>query len=939
MTETRLAIRTAQSILAALSQAQKISLLHQHSPAVPDAGLAYFHTGAEAAHGVAWLGDATVFPQTVGLAATWDEDLLRRVGRAVGVEMRAKKAADPSVSLNVWAPVVNPLRHPLWGRNEEGFSEDSGLTASLATAYCEGLKGDHAEQWLTVPTLKHFLGYNNERDRNVTSSQLPPRVLHEYELPAYRQPIESGAAGAVMLSYNLVNGRPAHVSDLVAEHLRTWRNGDSLAVVTDAGAPSSLFAAEKYFDDGASAYAAALRAGVDSFTDDGDDSAPSIAYLEEALGRGLISVADIDAAVLRLLTLRERTGEFEYDGGVYGSIPAEALLTPEHAALAREAARKSIVVLRNASVGSSADSSVSAGPVLPLGDAPGTVAVIGSLGSHVLSDWYSGTLVNPVSIAAGIEKRYGSVVAEEGLDLVALRSTRTNRYLGVPNGLAALTASTGSPGPAESLVLKNWGNGEYTLRSAVNGRFVSGESGYLRATSERVGGWVVQETFALHPSVDGSVALRHVGSGKWVRVEEGTGSAVLVTGSEPDADRFTLRTLRSGAEAARKAAASADVAVVVVGNDPHLGGRETIDRTTLDLPQSEQELIRVVREANPRTVLVIVSSYPYALGELAEVPTIVWSSHGGQELGRGVADVLSGDHEPSGRLPQTWWARDADLADILDYDIIGSRSTYHYSTAEPLFPLGHGLGYAAVEYESASYGDGVLAVSVRNAGGRATHELVQVYGTSDAPGYPRRRLIAHARASLEPGERTVVSIPVAEEKLAVFSPAAGRMLVEPGTYVLLIGRSAEDLPLAVELEVGGSGRPARTRGSWIRAELFDESANALLVPESPLHGTAVTVADSALLRATLTYRGWGGWDGSAPASVSVRVVRSAGGMLRIVVPGPADTWREWGAVSVGDGYAGAVEIPLAGRFDEMPAVVRLVIEGGVTVSELLVPHA
>ncbi|GAB3551336.1 glycoside hydrolase family 3 C-terminal domain-containing protein [Arthrobacter tumbae] len=936
MTETQLAVRTAESILATLSQAEKIALLHQHSPAVPDAGLAYFHTGAEAAHGVAWLGDATIFPQTVGLAATWDEDLLRRVGRAVGVEMRAKKAADPTVSLNVWAPVVNPLRHPLWGRNEEGFSEDSALTASLATAYCEGLRGDHAEQWLTVPTLKHFLGYNNERDRNVTSSQLPPRVLHEYELPAYRLPIESGAAGAVMLSYNLVNGRPAHVSDLVAGHLRTWRNGDSLAIVTDAGAPSSLFTAEKYFDDGASAYAAALRAGVDSFTDDGDDSAPSIAYLEEALDRGLISAADIDAAVLRLLTLRERTGEFEPDGGVYGSIAAEALLTSEHAALAREAARKSVVVLRNAAVDGSEDAAGDAGPVLPLGDAPGTIAVIGSLGPHVLSDWYSGTLVNPVSIAAGLEERYGSVVAEEGLDVVALRSIRTNRYLGVPEGSAALTASAGSPGPAESLVLKDWGNGECTLRSSVSGRFVSGESGYLRATSERVGGWVVQETFALHRSTDGSAAVRHVASGKWVRMEEGTGSAVLVPGSEQDADRFTLRTIRSGTEAARKAAASAGVAVVVVGNDPHLGGRETIDRTTLDLPQSEQELIRVVREANPRTVLVIVSSYPYALGELAEVPAIVWSSHGGQELGRGVVDVLSGDHEPSGRLPQTWWARDEDLADILDYDIIGSRSTYHYSAAEPLFPLGHGLGYAAVEYESASYGEGVLAVSLLNAGGRDVHELVQVYATSDLPGYPRRRLIAHARVSLAPGERTVVSIPVDEEKLATFSPAAGRMLVEPGTYWLLIGRSAEDLPLAVALEEGGSGSPVRTRGAWVRAELFDESANALLVPESRLQGTEVTVADSALLRGTLTYRGW---DGSAPASVAVRVARSAGGALRILVPGPADTWREWGAAPVAAGYTGDVEIPLAGRLGEMPVVVRLVLEGGVTVSEFLVPDA
>ncbi|WP_458115841.1 glycoside hydrolase family 3 C-terminal domain-containing protein [Arthrobacter sp. D2-10] len=932
MSETRLAARTAESILALLSQSEKVSLLHQHSPAIPEVGLAYFHTGAEAAHGVAWLGDATVFPQTVGLAATWDEDLLRRVGRAVGLEMRAKKAGDPTVSLNVWAPVVNPLRHPLWGRNEEGFSEDSGLTALLATAYCEGLKGDHAEQWLTLPTLKHFLGYNNERDRNVTSSQLPPRVLNEYELPAYRLPVESGAAGAVMLSYNLVNGRPAHVSDLVADQLRRWGNGDSVAIVTDAGAPSSLFTAEKYFDDGPSAYAAALRAGVDSFTDDGDDPAPSIAYLEEALARGLMSMDDVDAAVLRLLTLRERTGEFLPDGGVYGGISSEALLTDDHAELAREAAGKSVVVLRNARVLSKA--SGDGGSILPLGDSPGTVAVLGSLGSDVLADWYSGTLVNPVSVAEGLAERYGTVVPEEALDLVALRSIRTNAYLSVPEGTAAVTACSMRPESADTFVLKDWGNGECTLRSALNGRFVSGDSGYLRASADRVGGWVVQETFALHHSVDGSVALRHVASGKWVRVEEGTGSAALVTGTEQDADRFMPRTLRSGTEAARQAAASADVAVVVVGNDPHLGGRETLDRTTLDLPQSEQELIRVVREANPRTVLLIVSSYPYALGELADTPAVVWSSHGGQELGRGVADVLSGDREPSGRLPQTWWARDADLADILDYDIISSRSTYHYSTAEPLYPVGHGLGYAPVEYESAELMDGSLEVTVRNAGDRQVHELVQVYATSERSGYPRRRLVAHSRVSLQAGERSVVVLPVDEQKLATYSLTAERMVVEPGSYDLLIGRSAEDLPLAVSLEVDGVGSPLRKRGTWTRAELFDESANALLVPETPLRGTAVTVADPALLRGTLTYRGW---DGSAPSSVSVRVVRSGGGVLRIQVPGPAGTWREVGAADVAAGYSGDVEVPLTCRSGATLSVVRLVLEGPVTVAELLVP--
>lgn len=924
---TTLTRSVSERILANLTVPEKISLLHQHAPAIPREGLAYFHTGAEAAHGVAWLGEATVFPQTVGLAATWDEDLLQRVGRAVGEEMRAKKAADPTVSLNVWAPVVNPLRHPLWGRNEEGFSEDSRLTAKLSTAYCAGLKGDHPDQWLTVPTLKHFLGYNNELDRNVTSSQLSPRVLHEYELPAYRLAVESSVAGAVMLSYNLVNGRPAHVSDLVAEHLRAWDNGESLAIVTDAGAPSALFKAEKYFHDGPSAYAAALRAGVDSFTDDGDDPAPSVSYLEEALARGLITEGDIDAAVSRLLALRERTGEFLPDGGVYGAIGKEALLTVGHAALAREASRKSVVLLRNSPVDDM--------QVLPLAEDPGKVAVIGVLGSRVLSDWYSGTLANPVSIAEGLAERYDGVFSEEGLDTVALRSNRTNRYLGVPDNSGSLTAALTNAGPAGSFLLKDWGNGEYTLRSSLTGRFVSGEDGYLRATSGRVGGWVVQETFGLHRATDGSVALRHVASGKWVRIEEGTGSAVLVPGVEADADRFSTRLIRSGHEAARKAAAEADVAVVVVGNDPHLGGRETLDRSTLELPQTEQELIRVVREANPRTVLLIVSSYPYALGDLAETPAIVWTSHGGQELGRGVTDVLSGDHEPQGRLAQTWWADNADLPDILDYDIIGSRSTYLYSEAEPLYPFGHGMGYAGVTYRSVELaGDGNVRVTVSNDGDRAVSEVVQVYGTSDRPGFPRRMLLGYSRVSLAPGELTPVDVRFEVQHLATYSLTAQRMIVEPGNYSLLVGRSAVNLPLSVELDVAGEAGPPRPRGEWVRAELFDQSSSLQLVPESPLRGTAIAPAHSARPHAAAVYSGWTGF---APGYLGLRIVSCDGANVRVQAAGQAGTWRDWAATSVGAGFSGEVELQLPEAPSGMPASFRILLEGRVTISDLLVP--
>src|SRR3954466_1626080 len=171
-------------LVGRLTTAEKIALLHQHQPAIPRLGIHAFQTGTEALHGLAWLGPATVFPQALGLASTWNPELVRAVGAAVGDEVRGFHHKDPDrAGLNVWAPVVNPLRDPRWGRNEEGYSEDPWLTGVLGTAYASGLRGDHPRYLRTAPTLKHFLGYNNETDRHLTSSDLPPRVLHEYELP------------------------------------------------------------------------------------------------------------------------------------------------------------------------------------------------------------------------------------------------------------------------------------------------------------------------------------------------------------------------------------------------------------------------------------------------------------------------------------------------------------------------------------------------------------------------------------------------------------------------------------------------------------------------------------------------------------------------------------------------------------------------------------
>ncbi|WP_205704762.1 beta-glucosidase family protein [Kineococcus indalonis] len=939
--DPRLPVRQrVDDLLARLAPEERLALLHQHAPAVPRLGLAAFRTGTEAAHGVAWLGPATVFPQPVGLAASWDPDLLRRVGRAVGREVRAKHLADPAVSLNVWAPVVNPLRHPLWGRNEEGFSEDPHLTAELATGYCAGLRGDHPRVWQTVPTLKHFLAYGNESWRATSSSQLRERVLHEHELPAFRGPVQAGVAGAAMLAYNLVDGVPAHVSPLVREHLRAWADDpDALAVVTDAGAPGNLVRAERWAPDLAAADAAALLAGVDCFTDDGDDPGPTLRALRTALERGLIAQEDVDAAARRLLTLRVRTGELDDPGALpdgeepaCADVRAEDVGRPEHVALAREAAAAGAVLLRNR------------GGLLPL-PRTGTVAVVGPLADAVLTDWYSGTPTASTSLVAALRGRLGAeaVRTADGSDLVSLRHTASDRFV-TAAGDGALLAAAGAAGEDARFEVTQWADGVMTLRHAATGRLVTRGEGALAATADRVGGWVVQETFRVHAE-GGTCALLHLGTGRWVAVDPTTGALVPEAAERAGAARFVLRTHRAGTAAAVQAAAGADHVLVVVGNDPHVAGRETEDRATLALPHASAELVRAVREVAPHAVLVLVSSYPYALGGLLDgLGAVLWSSHAGQQLGEGLADVLLGEVEPSGRLPQTWFRDDADLPDLLDHDALTARSGYAWAERGVQFPLGHGLGYGGVTYRSvrtsapaAAAGEEVLVqVELEGEGERAVAELVQVYAT--APGlavpFPRRRLVAHRRVRVEPGTRARVELRVPVERLAVRDVARGETRALPGTYHLLVGSSAEDVRAEVALTVTGEAPAPR---ELLRAGAFDACDGVELVPREGPGTTARTTARTAVRAALPGGGAWLEFTGCAAAGVvalrcCARGAR-AGEELVVRVRGTSGAWLPAGRAPLPAGAWGEVDVPL-----HLPAGercdLRLVLPGGTLLDEL-----
>ncbi len=672
-------------LLGRLTLDERFAMLHQYSPAVPRLGIAPFRTGSEVLHGVGWLGKATVFPQAVGLGATWDDELVRRIGEAAATELRAFHHHRPAPvaegrgpnSLQAWAPVLNLLRDPRWGRNEEGYSEDPVHTARLGEAYCRGLAGDHPDYLRAAPVLKHFLAYNNEDDRCTTSSGVRPRVLHEYDLAAFRPVVASGTATGAMAAYNLVNGRPCHVSPLIETELRRWAEptGRELFVVSDAEAPANLVDPEHYFDDHAESHAAALKAGIDSFTDHGEHSAVPVGRLREAAERGLIDEDDVNRAVRRQLEVRFRLGEFDPDLDPYAGIGPEVIDCTEHRVLARRAATESVVLLKNADL-------------LPLD--PGRtrrVAVIGPLADTLCEDWYSGTLPYQVTVAAGLEAALrasgGEVVRVAGTDRIALRSHTTGELLG-----------------KSEFDVVDWGRDMVTLCDACTGRYLSlKDDASLVADQEVVKSWEVHETFLLEPADDASVLLRSVLTGRYAAVDPVDGR-VAVTAEAPEfAERWRRELIRDGAAEARAAAAATDVAIVVLGNHPLINGRETEDRIDTALPAQQQALLREVAAVRPQTALVVMSSYPYALDWADEhLPAVVWTSHGGQETGNALADVLLGEAEPAGRLPQTWYRGDDPLPAPLDYDIIKAGWTYQYHRAAPLYPYGHGLSYTTFAY-------------------------------------------------------------------------------------------------------------------------------------------------------------------------------------------------------------------------------------------------
>ncbi|HEU5158699.1 MAG TPA: glycoside hydrolase family 3 C-terminal domain-containing protein [Streptosporangiaceae bacterium] len=957
-----------QDLLQRLTLDEKVSLLHQYQPAIPRLGIKAFKTGTEALHGYAWTSDAagqqiyakgTVFPQAVGLASTWDPALIKRVGKVVGTEARGYHSTNDERQLwglNVWAPVVNLLRDPRWGRNEEGYSEDATLTGAISTAYGRGLQGDRPGHLLTAPTLKHYLANNNEVSRATSDVQLRERVLNEYDRQAFRPAISANAATGVMSAYNLVNGRPNAVNPDLGTVVRSWTDKDLLNV-TDAGLPDSLAGSgtdpnwnTHYYPNFTEGDAAIVKAGTDSFTVDNGNGANTVNAIKDALAKGLLTTADIDTAVGHILSVRVRLGEFDPGGGPYGAIDASVINSQAHQRLNRQTAAAAQVLLKNSAGKDGA-------ATLPLDPAKTKkIAVVGPLENTLYTDWYSANLPYQVTPLDGIKERLGggaTVNASEGVDRIALKDVATGKYVtaGGGDGGAVIRESATTADATAQFDAFDWGQGVLALRSAANGKYVGYNFANFVNDQVQPSGWFVQQQFKLEQRPNGNYVIRYAGYetlASWFTPNhyltlQADGTLNLGAATPDAATEFTKETISSGVDSAVAAAKDADAAVVVVGSMPFINGREDHDRTTMALAEGQEDLLKAVRAANPNTIMVLENSYPTTIDwAQRNVPAILWTTHAGAETGHALADVLFGDVNPGGHLTQTWYRSDADLPDILDYDIVKSDRTYLYYRGTPLYPFGYGLSYTTFKYaglrtsaaSTGANGTVTVSVNVTNTGKVAGDEVVQLYTRQRASRdkQPLRQLRAFQRVSLRPGQTKTVRLTLRAADLAHWDVTRGRWVVESGDYDLMVGASSADIRQRARLGVRGETIPARDLSRATRAIDFDDYSGVRLVDESKATGTAVGASGSGQWVEFADAVLGGGRSGAT--SFTARTAKASAGSGSIQIRLGSPTGRLVGTATVaatGDKYTYATTTAAlrgaTGRHD-----VYLVFSGDIRIS-------
>ncbi|AIQ51517.1 glycoside hydrolase family 3 protein [Paenibacillus sp. FSL R7-0331] len=903
-----------QDLLSRLTLDEKVSLMPQYQAEIERLGIGAYKHGTEGAHGISWLGKATYFPQPGGLACTWNPELLKQVGSAIGDEARAFYKKNPAINgLTLWAPTVDMERDPRWGRTEEAYGEDPELTGQLSTALVQGIQGDHPVYLKAVATLKHFLGNNNEINRGVDSSSIDPRNLREYYLEAFKPAFKEGGAQSMMTAYNSLNGVPVILHPSVMDVVKGEWEMDGF-IVSDAGDLFGIVKDHKYYDSFARSMAESIKNGIDSVTEETEET---IKVIHQALAEGLLAEEDLDRALCNTFRVRFRLGEFDpEEGNPYAAIDDSVILSKEHSELSLEAAKQSIVLLKNENA------------ALPLNPQElSKVAVIGPLADEAFRDWYSGTLAYGVTPLQGVIKKLTGkqVTFESGDDRIILTSADGGKAVGMTGEDGRLAVLHEAPERGELFRHTAWGWTAHTLEATSRGQYVTlKDEGILTASADEIYGWYVKESLDLVTEEDGTVTLR-TWNGKPITVSEDGTLRSAEQDAEVEAHKFRKKTVVNGVEAAVAAAKSAEVAVVFVGNHPLLNGKEEIDRPDIVLPEEQENLVKAVYAANPNTVVVIVGSYPITSTWIDEhIPAVLYTSHSGQELGNAVAEVLFGGYSPSGKLNMTWFRSVDQLPPLMDYDIIKGKRTYMYFDGEPLYPFGHGLSYTQVAYKQLVLAADVLqqdetinlSVELENNGTVDGDEVVQLYvqSLSTRIRRPLKQLRDFDKISLTAGESKIVSFSLPVPELAFWDVTREQYCVEDGEYNILVGRSSGDIQLSARIRVHGDTVPARNLYVPVKAENYDDY-EAVYLDECKAGGASIhPVQDGAWI----AFHNAAFTDGAAAfealvsssrgGSIEVRT-GSPSGKLAAALQIPAGGQQEWHSLTADAGVdAGTADV-------------------------------
>ena len=811
-------------------------------------GIAASTCGGEGAHGVqarAGQGEpfpptpTTSFPQPIGMAATFDRELIRKAGDVTGKESRAFANAVGKCGHGRLAPTVDLCRDPRWGRTEEGYGEDPYLTGRMASAYILGMQDEHnlngepvkpgerGNRVRTAAVLKHFYANNQEYRRGYDNFDVSDKVKYDYELEPFRICALEGHAEGVMTSYNEINHVPAMLNHEVQDLLKDkW--GVRYAM-TDGGDFLQTVNFHHYFETHAETLAEGVKAGVDAMLDNPFEVAKAA---KEAYDRGLITEAEMDKSILCTVTELLRQGAFDPEDP-YAELDMADVGTDEAKRISLQMSRESVVLLKNEN------------GFLPL-QKDDDIALIGFPGNSWYMDWYGGKPLYKVTLKAGLEKKmHREIPYESGQALFRFRAGE--KYIGASRP-ARVPWGAPDPGPAELVLVDkaedavvfeqlNWGWGSNFLYAPAYRKYATaGPDGKISLASDEPFTFMVMENFTIgkadayrlpHPRSANCVELSeywtdeacdvklycfgnrnvYLEDGKLKtdplrrlkpesNTKEGGNVEEAWAGSEKEASALTVEIVSDGIERAKELAKKAKKVIVALGCNPVVNAKEEVDRASIGMIPVQQKLLDAVRDVNPNTAAVLIANYPYAIGRIQErVPAILLSATGSQDLGNGLADVIFGECSPAGRLPMTWYQSDADLPPMEDYDLIAHPRTYRYFDKPVLYPFGFGLGYT-----SFAYGDlrvekagGGLRVSVRvtNTGSVPGDEVAQLYLKRLSPSetvHPLRRLIGFERLhDLAPGESREAAFTVDPSDLAIYLEKEGQKRVEPGTYLVYCG--------------------------------------------------------------------------------------------------------------------------------------------------------